>query len=138
MAERVIVEGEASGPLLVLDEPVSFWGGFEPTTGVIVDRRHPQLGECLAGVILVMPFGRGSSGGSAGIVEAARLGTGPVGFVMREADEIIAIGAIVVRELYDRSMPVLVVDDATYSGLRTGATATISPAGELVVDPELD
>ena len=134
MADRVVVMGEAAGRLLVLDEPLSFWGGFEPTTGLIVDRRHPQAGESLAGVILVMPYGRGSSGGSSGIVEGARLGTGPIGFVMREPDEIVAVGAIVVRELYGRSMPVLVVGEPTYGRLRTGATAAIGRAGDLTVE----
>ena len=27
--------GSASGPAMVLDEPLSFWGGFDPMTGKI-------------------------------------------------------------------------------------------------------
>jgi len=134
VTERILVEGEASGRLLVLEEPLSFWGGFDPTTGSIVDRRHPQAGVSLAGVVLAMPFGRGSSSGSSGIVESARLGTGPVGFVLREPDEIVAVGAIVVGELYGRSMPVVVADEQTYGALRTGQVATITPSGEVRVE----
>ena len=48
-----LVPGEASGPVLALDEPLSFWGGLEPETGLIIDRRHPQLGACVTGAVLV-------------------------------------------------------------------------------------
>ena len=32
--------GEAAGPALVLDEPLSLWGGVDPATATIVDRLH--------------------------------------------------------------------------------------------------
>jgi predicted aconitase with swiveling domain len=53
-----MVAGEASGEVLRLDEPLSFWGGLDPTTGRIIDRRHPQVGESVADRVLVMPSGR--------------------------------------------------------------------------------
>ena len=40
-AQRVLVAGEASGLVLALDEPLSFWGGFESETGTIIDRGDP-------------------------------------------------------------------------------------------------
>jgi hypothetical protein len=58
---RFYAVGEAEGPALVLGEPLSFWGGIEAATGRIIDRSHPDLGKCVAGRILVMPSGRGSS-----------------------------------------------------------------------------
>ena len=36
------------GELLVLDEPLSFWGGFDPVAGEVIDCAHPQCGESLA------------------------------------------------------------------------------------------
>ena len=30
---RTLVGGSAEGPVLVLEEPLSFWGGIDPTTG---------------------------------------------------------------------------------------------------------
>ena len=54
----VLNPGQCRARALVLDEPLSFWGGFDPVRGVIVDRHHPQRGACLASKILVMPGSR--------------------------------------------------------------------------------
>ena len=69
-----LVPGAASGPILRLDEPLSFWGGLDPATGAIIDRLHPQRGARVAGRMLMMPGGRGSSSGSATLAEAHHLG----------------------------------------------------------------
>ena len=105
-----LVEGEARGEVLVLDEPLSLWGGLDPVTGRIVDVHHPQAGEIIAGRILVMPSGRGSSSSSTVLAEAIRLGTAPAAIVLGEPDPILALGAIVARELYGHTIPVLVGD----------------------------
>jgi uncharacterized protein len=56
-----LVPGAASGPILRLDEPLSFWGGLDSATGAIIDRLHPQQDANIAGRMLMMPTGRGSS-----------------------------------------------------------------------------
>ena len=106
---RALVEGSCSGPALVLDEPLSLWGGLDPKTGEIIDRRHPQSGELVAGRVLVMPRGRGSSSASSVLLEAVRLETAPVGIVLGAADGILVLGAAVAEELYERSLPVVVL-----------------------------
>lgn len=131
MGERVLFAGEATGTALVLDEPVSLWGGFDPVTGEIIDRRHSQVGTSLAGVVLVMPSGRGSSGGSAGLAEATRLGTGPVAIVLGEPDEILVVGAVVAEELYGVTVPIVVVDLEVYDAIATGMTVTVRHDGSL-------
>jgi hypothetical protein len=118
---RSLVTGEARGPALILDEPLSFWGGVDPETGRVIDVHHPQLGVTVTGRVLVMPSGRGSSSSSSVLVESIQAGTGPVAIVMREPDPIIALGAIVVRELFGTRFPVVVVDEATYRSLRNDA-----------------
>jgi predicted aconitase with swiveling domain len=117
---RVLVAGEASGEVLVLGEPLSFWGGLEPTTGVIIDRRHPQRGERVTGRILVLPGGRGSSSSSTVLAEAIRLGTAPRAIVLAESDPIIAIGAMVARELYHVSVPVVVLNRIDHVSIEAG------------------
>jgi predicted aconitase with swiveling domain len=119
MAEaRSLVAGEARGPALVLDEPLSFWGGMDPETGRVIDVHHPQQGVTVTGRVLVMPSGRGSSSSSSVLVESIHAGTGPVAIVMREPDPIIALGAIVVRELFGTRFPVVMVDETTYRSIR--------------------
>ena len=68
-----LVSGAAAGPILRLDEPLSFWGGLDPATGAIIDRWHPQRGARVRGRMLMMPGGRGSSSGSATLAEAASM-----------------------------------------------------------------
>lgn len=91
---------------LVLDEPLSLWGGVDPTTGTIVDVHHPQRGHCIAGRVVVMPSGRGSSSSASVLAEMARRGTAPAAIVLGEPDLILAIGAEVAWELYGVRVPV--------------------------------
>ena len=119
---RTLVAGTAEGRALVLDEPLSFWGGTDPATGDIVDARHPQHGANVAGRILVMPSGRGSSSSSSVLAEAIRAGTAPAAIVLGEADPILALGAIVARELFGTTIPVVVTAG---SALRTDDLATV-------------
>jgi len=104
----VLVEGEATGEIFVLERPLSFWGGYNPETGMIVDAAHPQHGESLAGRLVAMPHGRGSSSSSAVLAEALRLGTGPVAIILGEPDQIVITGVVVARMLYGVECPVVV------------------------------
>jgi predicted aconitase with swiveling domain len=119
---RTLVAGTAEGRALVLDEPLSFWGGIDPANGDIVDARHPQHGANVAGRILVMPSGRGSSSSSSVLAEAIRAGTAPAAIVLGEADPILALGAIVARELFGTTIPVVVTAG---SALRTDDLAAV-------------
>jgi hypothetical protein len=119
---RTLVPGTATGEVLVLEDPLSFWGGVDPATGEVIDVHHPQRGTNVAGKILVMPGGRGSSSSSSVLAEAIRAGTAPLAIVLLEPDPIVALGAIVARELYGCSVPVVVADPRD---LRSGAPATI-------------
>ncbi|WKZ83528.1 MAG: DUF126 domain-containing protein [Acidimicrobiia bacterium] len=131
MADRMLVAGEAAGDALVLDEPLSMWGGLDPKTGEIIDRRHPQSGSVVTGRVLVMPVGRGSSSASSVLAEAIRLGTAPAAIVLAEPDGIIAVGAIVAREMYGRAMPVVVTDEERYRAIGDGQRVEIGPQGLL-------
>ena len=119
---RTLVAGTAEGPALVLDEPLSLWGGLDPGTGEIVDVRHPQRGENVTGRVLVMPWGRGSSSSSSVLAEAIRAGTAPAAIVLGEADPILPLGAIVARELYGKVVPIVVVTNET---IRSGEVVKV-------------
>jgi predicted aconitase with swiveling domain len=129
---RVLVPGTGAGEALVLDEPLSFWGGVDPSDGRIMDQHHPQAGESVRGRVLVMPSGRGSSSSSSVLAETLRAGTGPVAIVLAEADPIVALGAVVARELYGGSIPVVVVDRRAYEEITAGRVLRIEPDGRIV------
>lgn len=120
-----MVEGNATGEAVVLDEPISFWGGVDPREGIVVSERHPQFGAELRGRVLVMPSGRGSSSSSSVLLEAIRLGTAPVGVVLREPDPIVVLGVVVAEELYGLGLPVVVLSEEDYRFLRTGMRVTL-------------
>ena len=119
---RTLAPGLATGEVLVLAEPLSFWGGLDPETGALIDAHHPQAGASLTATVLVMRSGRGSSSSSYVLAEAIRAGTAPAAVVLAEADPIVLLGAIVAQELYGIAMPVVV---SAAPGLSTGQRATV-------------
>jgi len=125
-----LVPGAASGPILRLDEPLSFWGGLDSATGTIIDRLHSQRGANVAGRILMMPGGRGSSSGSATLAEALRLGKGPAAILMLEHDAIVVVGAMVAAELYGLSCPVALVDTRDWKRLAASSSLTLEAGPE--------
>jgi hypothetical protein len=120
-----LVPGAAAGPVLGLEEPLSFWGGLDPATGAIIDRLHPQRGACVAGRILMMPTGRGSSSGSATLAEALRLGNGPAAILMLERDAIVIVGAMVAAELYGLACPIALANSQDWEALAAAAILTL-------------
>lgn len=119
---------------MLLDEPLSFWGGLDPETGVIIDRRHPQAGRIVTGRILALPSGRGSSSSSSVLAEAIRVGTAPLAVVLGAADGIVALGAIVAQELYERTMPVVVASEVEWDRLEEDLEVTVDHRGVTIVD----
>ena len=120
-----LVAGLASGRVLRLDEPLSFWGGLDSATGTIIDRLHPQRGASVKGRILMMPGGRGSSSGSATLAEALRLGNGPAAILMLERDAIVVVGAMVAAEFYGLACPVALVEGQDWEALAAAAGLTL-------------
>ena len=133
-ARRMLIAGEARGTVLALDEPLSFWGGFDAETGTVIDRAHPQVGASLAGRVVVMPFGQGSSSGSSVLAEAIREGTAPAALVLAESDEIIVLGAIIAEEVYGITMPIAIVDPNGYAEIAASQTAIIAPDGTITTN----
>jgi murein DD-endopeptidase MepM/ murein hydrolase activator NlpD len=77
----MLVDGVASGTVLCLTEPLSFWGGVDPSTGSITDVHHPQRWSTVTGTILVMPSGRGSSSSSSVLATGALVWPVPAGSI---------------------------------------------------------
>ncbi len=119
---------------MVLGGPLSMWGGLDPESGEIIDRRHPQSGEIVTGRVLVMPFGRGSSSSSAVLLEAVRLETAPAAVCLLEIDPILALGATVARELYDAGPPIVLLEEVDYRRIGTGMELTLDPSGRVKVE----
>src|SRR5690349_12926773 len=130
---HVLTEGEASGPLMVSREPLSFWGGVNAHTGEVIDRRHPLSGQVLTGKILVLPGSRGSSSGSGVLLEAISRHFAPAAIITTTPDAILVLGALIAQELYGYSIPVAAAPDdfLAWAEEHAGHFCTLSQDGYL-------
>ena len=133
MRGRVLADGSTRGVALVLQEPLSLWGGVDPVTGAIIDVRHPQRGTFIRGRVLVMRSARGSSSSSSVLAEMARAGCAPAAILLGEPDLILAVGAAVAEELYGVRVPVLQLDPDDLASIPNGAPISIVDGGEISV-----
>ena len=90
-----VVEGKAEGEALVSHEPITFMGGVNPATGLVVEKHHELEGVSLAGKILVFPMEKGSTAGSYVLYEMAHYKTAPKGIINLRAKSIVTAGAII-------------------------------------------
>lgn len=126
---QVIVSKAVAGTALAADVPLSFWGGYDPDTGAIIDQRHPLAGERAAGSILVIPVGRGSCSGSGVLFESIRNGMAPAAIIMSQVDPIIGLGAILGDELLGAAPAVIVLEEIDRRMIATGDAVTITLEG---------
>jgi predicted aconitase with swiveling domain len=130
---EILVAGEAgAGLALVLSAPISFWGGVDPRTGTIVDVRHPEHGETIAGRVLFLPGTIGSSSASAVLLELVRSGNAPAALVLHEPDAILLLGLIVAKEM-GWETPVAVKLDRTMFHRFAGRQVSIDKGGSLTL-----
>jgi predicted aconitase with swiveling domain len=133
---QVLTEGVGSGPALLLDAPISFWGGIDPLSGAIIDVHHPQTGTILAGTVTVLPAIRGSNAGGTVLLECIRQGTSPLAIVLQESNQILSIGSIIGKEIYGISVPIVVLPSGIARSIRNGDHVTVDssrPAGRVQV-----
>ena len=129
MKARLLTSGTAEGPLLWLDEPLSFWGAFEPRSGVILDVHHPQRGACVRDTVLVMMETRGSGSAPGAIAEAIRLGMAPAAIILAKPDINLAVGADVAATLYSRHCVIACVSPAELEILKGAQRLRINSDG---------
>ena len=130
---RAVVAGSAIGSALVSKEPLSFWGGLSPHTGEIIDRRHDCSGQIATDRIFVFPRGKGSSTSSATLMESIKNGVAPAAIVNIKVDPILALGSIVSDELYNKAVPIVVLDEQDFYSIKEGDHLNIESDGKVLV-----
>lgn len=124
-----MISGNAQGQVIFTDEPLSFWGGYNARDGMIIDKHHALYGTLVAGKIFVLPSARGSSTGSGILLEAIRLGSAPAAIILKRRDAILALGAIVGGELYNKTLPLVIVSDDDFDRLHKTTFARLDESG---------
>ena len=120
-----LIPAQTEGEILVCDERLSFWGGVNPATSEIQDTHHPQHGEQLAGRVVMMPAGRGSSSGSGILAGLALSGIAPAALVFRQSESILTLGAIVAERFFAHTIAVLQLSECDYDALARQSHAVI-------------
>jgi hypothetical protein len=92
---RTIFNGKATGEALVTTMGISFFGGVDPDTGVVMERGHELEGRCIAGKILAFPTGKGSTVGSYTLYRLKKNGLAPAAIINQECETITAVGCII-------------------------------------------
>jgi len=131
---KPVIAGSAEGIALVSKETLSFWGGLDARTGEIIDRRHELSGEIVTGRIFVFPQGKGSSTASAVLLESIKARTAPAAIINLKVEPILALGAIVADELYQQTVPIVVLPEDAFYSIREGNYLTISQDGTVKVN----
>jgi predicted aconitase with swiveling domain len=126
---HVVISGHAQGPLLISDEPISFWGGYDQNSGEIIDRRHPLSGKNAAGCVLALPFSRGSSTGTAVLLEAIRNGKAPAAIITTGVDPFFALASIVAKEMYQSPIPIVALTADKFDQLKDVKRLDVFPDG---------
>ena len=91
---RKIFGGMEVGEALVSSTGISFFGGVDPDTGVVIERDHELEGQSIAGKVLVFPTGKGSTVGSYTLYRLKLAGRAPLAIINVECETITAVGCI--------------------------------------------
>jgi predicted aconitase with swiveling domain len=92
---RKIYQGRVEGEALVTSMGISFFGGVDPETGVVVEKGHELEGQSISGKILVFPTGKGSTVGSYTLYRLKLSGLAPLAIINAECETITAVGCII-------------------------------------------
>jgi len=114
---RIIFKGNSEGEALVTTQPISFYGGVDPETGVITEKGHELEGKNIKGKILVFPNGKGSTVGSYAIYRLKKNNIAPLGMINKECETIVAVGVIISE--------IPCVDKINITKIKTGDTVKI-------------
>ncbi|MCK4756832.1 MAG: DUF126 domain-containing protein [Thermoplasmata archaeon] len=94
MEGRMINPGKVEAEAIVSREPIGFYGGIDPKTGIVIEKGHELEGQSVTGKVLIFPCGKGSTVGSYVIYGLEKYGVGPAAIINKETETIVATGVI--------------------------------------------
>jgi predicted aconitase with swiveling domain len=114
---RSIYGGCVKGEALVTRMGISFFGGIDPDSGIVVERGHELEGQTIAGKILIFPTGKGSTVGSYTLYRLKKAGKAPLAIINIECEPITAVGCIIAE--------IPCVDQIPVSDITTGMIVSV-------------
>ncbi len=120
MKGRTIYPGKAEGEAIVSKEPLSFYGGIDMKTGIVIEKGHELEGKCVKDKILVFPYGKGSTVGSYVIYGLKKNGVAPKAIINKETETIVATGAILAGIVCVDGIDIEKIKDGDYIIIEAG------------------
>jgi len=114
---RIIFKGKAEAEALKTTMPISFYGGVDPNTGIVIEKGHELQGISVKDKILVFPQGKGSTVGSYTLYRMKKNNTAPAAMINKECETIVAVGAIISE--------IPCIDKVDISKIKTGNKVSI-------------
>lgn len=114
---RTIYPGRVTAEALVTRMGISFFGGVDPDTGLVVEKGHELEGQSISGKVLVFPSGKGSTVGSYTLYRLKKNGRAPAAILNVECETITAVGCIIAE------IPCL--DHITIQAVQTGSVVVV-------------
>lgn len=108
---RGISPGFVEGFAIVSKSPLSFYGGVDPKTGIVIEKGHELEGKCISNHILVFPNGKGSTVGSYVIYGLKKYGKAPLAIINKKMETIVATGVILAGIPAVDSVDISVIND---------------------------
>ena len=121
---RKIYQGTAEGVALVSALGISFFGGVDPDTGIVVEKGHQLEGVAIGGKVLVFPTGKGSTVGSYTLYRLKMNGQAPAAIVNAQCETITAVGCIIAEIPCVDRIPIEQIETGDFISL-DGASGTI-------------
>ena len=132
---RPLVRGYGRGNILTTRQSISFWGGVDPDSGMIIDPRHELFDHSICGQVLAFPYGKGSAAAPLVLLELAKQATAPAAIINIETDPLLVAGPIISKHFYGTSIPVVTLDRTAFDRLQTGQAATVDGIkGKIVIN----
>ncbi len=127
---RRIYQGVASGEALVTSMGISFFGGVDPDTGIVVEKGHELEGQSISCKVLIFPSGKGSTVGSYTLYRLKMNGVAPTASINAECETITAVGCIIAE--------IPCVDRIPLDRLTTGLRMSVDGAhGTVDIEPPI-
>ena len=128
-----LIPGSTEGAVLASTHPLSFWGGVDPETGIVIDQRHELCGQSTRGKIMAFPGSKGSSTGSEVLLEAVLNKVAPAGMLVTRQEIILTLGAILAEYLYQVQLPIIKITEEDLAQVLEAAQVRISADGKIEI-----
>lgn len=112
-----VIGGKRRAELVFSNDPISFVGGVDISSGNVADYRHANYRRNISGKIFAFPFGKGSSGAGLVLMEMLRIGTAPAALINIRTDPVILTGPLICKHFYGQILPVFNLSEADYPKL---------------------